>query len=170
MKKIHRGTVQKNIHDPDNHLEPNILQCELKWALGSITTRKASGGDRIPVELFQILKDDAMKGLHSTYHQIWKILPWPQDWKRSVFTPIAKKGNYRELCNYCTVAFISHATKLMLKILQVMLQQYINHELLHIQVGFQKDRGTKIKLPTSAGSLKNEESSRRTSSSVLLRF
>ena len=130
---------------------------------------KASGGDGIPVELFQILKDDAMKVLHSTYHQIWKILPWPQDWKRSVFTPIAKKGNYRELCNYCTVAFISHATKLMLKILQAMPQQYINRELLHSQVGFRKGRGTKIKVPTSAGSLKNEESSRR-STSALLRF
>ena len=110
-----------------------------------------------------------MKVLHSTYHQIWKILPWPQDWKRSVFTPIAKKGNYRELCNYCTVAFISHATKLMLKILQAMPQQYSNHKLLHSQVGFRKGRGTKIKLPTSAGSLKNEESSRR-STSALLRF
>ena len=110
-----------------------------------------------------------MKGLHSTYHQIWKILPWPQDWKMSVLTPIPKESNYRELCNYCTVAFISHATKLMLKILQAMPQQYINRELLHSQVGFQKGRETKIKLPTSAGSLKNDESSRR-STSALLRF
>ena len=151
------------------HLEPDFLECEVKWALGTITRNKTSRGDRIPVELFQILKDDAMKVLHSLCQQIWKTRQWPQDWKRSVFTPIAKKGNYRELCNYCTVAFISHATKLMLKILQAMPQQYINRELLHSQVGFQKGRETKIKLPTSAGSLKNDESSRR-STSALLRF
>ena len=120
---------RKNLHDPDNHdgvnthLEPDILECEVKWALGSITTNKASGGDRIPVELFSILKDNAVKGLHSICQQIWKTQQWPQDWKRSVFIPIPKKGNAKEYSNYCTIAFISHARKVMLKILQDRLQQ-----------------------------------------------
>ena len=103
---------KKDLHDPDNHedmithLEPDILECEAKWALGSITTNKASGGDRIPVELFQILKDDAVKVLHSIRQQIWKMQQWPQDWKRSVFIPIPKKGNTKECSNYCTIALI----------------------------------------------------------------
>ena len=107
----------KDLHDPDNHdgvitgLEPNILKCEVKWALGSITMNKASGGDGIPVELFQIRKDDAVKVLHSICHQIWKTQQWPQDWKRSVFTPIPKKGNAKECPNYHTIALISHASK-----------------------------------------------------------
>ena len=105
------------------HLEPDILECEVKWALGSITTNKASGGDGIPVELFQILKDDAVKVLHSICQQIWKTQQWPQDWKRSVFIPIPKKGNAKECSNYCTIALISHASKAMLKILQARLQQ-----------------------------------------------
>ena len=114
-------------------LEPDILKCEIKWALGSITTNKAGGGDGIPVELFQILKDDAVKVLHSICQQIWKTqiwpLLWPQDWKRSVFIPIPKKGNTKECSNYRTIALISHASKVMLKILQARFQQYMNREL-----------------------------------------
>ena len=100
------------------HLEPDILECEVKWALGSITTNKTSGGDGIPVELFQILKDNAVKLLHSICQQIWKTQRWPQDWKRPVFIPIPKKGNAKECSNYCTIALISHASKVMLKILR----------------------------------------------------
>ena len=166
----------KDIHDPDNHddviihLEPDILECKLKWVLGIMTTKKASEGDRIPVELIQIPKDNAMKGLHSTWHQMWKIQHWPQDWKRAVFTPIPKKGNAKEFSNYYIVVFISYATKLLVKIIQAMLQQYINQELPDIRVDFPKGRATKIKLPTSAGSVKNQESSKRRSTSVLLRL
>ena len=114
---------KKDLHDPDNHngvithLEPDILECEVKWALGSITANKASGGDRIPTELFQILKDDAMKVLHSICQQIWKTQHCPQDWKSPVFIPIPKKGNAKECSNYCTIALISHTSKVMLKIL-----------------------------------------------------
>ena len=118
------------------HLEPDILECEVKWALESITTKKASGGDGIPVELFQILKDDAVKMLHSICQQIWKTQQWLQDWKMSVFIPIPKKGNAKECSNYCTIALISHVSKVMLKILQARLQQDMNHELLHVQGGF----------------------------------
>ena len=109
-----------------NHLEPDILECEVKWALGSITMNKASGGDGIPAELFQILKVDAVKVLHSICQQTWKTQQWPQDWKRSVFIPIPKKGNAKECSNYHTIALISHASKAMLKILQARLQQYMN--------------------------------------------
>ena len=108
------------------HLESDILECKVKWALGSISTNKASGGDGITAELFQILKDDAVKVLHSICQQIWKIQQRPQDWKRSVFIPIPKKGNAKECSNYCTIALISHASKVMLKILQVRNQQYVN--------------------------------------------
>ena len=118
------------------HLEPDILECEVKWALGSITANKASGGDGIPVELFQILKDDAVKALHSECQQIWKTQQWPQDWKRSVFIPTQKKGNAKECSNYRTIALISHAGKVMLKILQARLQQYVNCELPDVQAGF----------------------------------
>ena len=118
------------------HLEPEILECEVKWALGRITTSKASGGDGNPVELFQIFKDDAEKVLHSICQKIWKTEQWPQDWKRSVFIPIPKKGNAKECSNYLTVALISHTRKIMLKILQARLQQYMNHELPDVQVGF----------------------------------
>ena len=111
------------------HLEPDILECEVKWASGTITMNKASGGDGIPVELFQILKDDVVKVLHSIGQQIWKTQQWPQDWKRSVFIPIPKKGNAKEGSNYHTIARISHASKVMLKILQAWLQQYMNHKL-----------------------------------------
>ena len=110
------------------HLEPDILECEVKWGLGSITTNKANGDDGIQHELFQILKDDAVKVLHSICQQIWKTQQWPQDWKRSVFIPIPKKDNAKE-CFNCTVALISHASKVMLKILQARLQQYVNREL-----------------------------------------
>ena len=145
MARIHRRTVQKLSHDPDNHdgvithLEPDILECEVKWALGSIT----SGGDGIPVELFPILKDDAMKVLHSICQQIWKTQQWPRDWKRSVFIPIPKKGAAKECSNYRTIALISHTSKVMLKILQARLQQYMNCELPDVQAGFRKGRGTR---------------------------
>ena len=124
-------------------LEPDILECKVKWALGSITTNKASGGDGIPVELFQILKDDAVKVLHSICQKIWKTQQWPQDWKRSVFIPIPKKGNAKECSNYRIIALISHSTKVMLKILQARLQQYVNHELPDVQARFRKGRGTR---------------------------
>ena len=159
MARIHRRTVQKSLHDPDNHngvithLEPDILECEVKWALGSITMNKASGGDGIPVELFQILKEDAVKVPHSICQQIWKTQQWPRDWKRSVFIPIPKKANAKECANYHTV-LISHASKVMLKILQARLQQYVNHELPDVQVGFRKGRGTRDQLSTSARSWK----------------
>ena len=124
------------------HLEPDILECEVKWALESITTNKASGGDGISAKLFQILKDEAVKVLHSICQQVWKI-QWPRDWKRSVFIPIPKKGNAKECSNYCTTALISHSSKVMLKILQARLQQYVNCELPDVQVGFRKGRGTR---------------------------
>ena len=129
---------KKDLHDPDNHdgvsthVEPNILECEVKWALGSITTNKASGGDGIPVELFQILKDGVLKVLHSILQQIWKTQQWPQDWKRSVFIPVPKKSNAKECSKYCTIARISHASIVTLKILQARLQQSKNHELPHV--------------------------------------
>ena len=140
---------KKDLHDKDNHdgvithLEPDILECEVKWALESITMNKASGGDGIPVELLQILKDDAVKVLHSICQQIWKTQQWPQYWKRAVFIPIPKKGNAKECSNYCTIALISPASKVMLKILQARLQQYVNHELSDVQAGFRKRRGTR---------------------------
>ena len=115
---------EKDLHDPDNqdgvitHLEPDVLECEVKWALGSITMNKASGGDGIPVKLFQILKDDAVKVLHSICQQIWKTQQWLRDWKTLVFIPIPKKGNAKDCSNYHTTAFISQASKVMLKILQ----------------------------------------------------
>ena len=117
------------------HLEPDILEIEVKWALGSITMNKGSGGDGIPGEFFQLLKDDAVEVLHSIWQQIWKIQQWPQDWKQSVFIPIPKKGNAKECSNYCTIALISHTSKVMLKILQARLQQYVNRELPDVQAG-----------------------------------
>ena len=143
---ISLSTYTKDLHNQDNHngvithLQPDILECEVKWALGSITTNKASGGDGIPVELFQILKDDAVKVLHSICQQIWKTQQWPQDRKRSVFIPIPKKGNAKESSNYHTIALISHASKVMFKILQARLQQYMNRELPGVQGGFRKGR------------------------------
>ena len=152
---------KKDLHNPDNHygvithLEPSIQECEVKWALGSITN-KASGGDGIPVDLFQILKDDVIKVLHSICQQIWKTQQWPQDWKRLVFIPIPKKGNNKECSNYLITALISQASKVMLKILQARLQQYVNHELPDVQAGFRKgrvirDQIANIKLPDCYG-------------------
>ena len=134
----------------------------------SITINKASGGDGIPLELFQILKDDAEKVLHSICQQIWKTQQWPQDWKMSIFIPIPKKGNPKECSNYHKIALISHASKVMLKILQARLQQYMNCELPGVQAGFEKAEEQEIKLPTSVGSSKKQESSRKTSISALL--
>ena len=122
------------------HLEPDILECKVKWALGS---SKASGGDGIPTELFHILKDDAVKVLHSICQQIWKTQQWPQGWKRSVFILFSKKVNAKECSNYCTIALISHTSEGMLKILQARLQQYMNRELPDVQAGFRKGRGTR---------------------------
>ena len=144
---------KKDLHDPDNHngvithLEPDILEGEVKWALESITTNKASGCDGIPVELFHILKDDAVKVLHSICHQIWKTQQWSQDWKRSILILLPKKDNAKECSNYRTIALISHASEVMLKILQARLQQYVNRELPQAQAEFRKSRGT-----TSIGS------------------
>ena len=122
-------------------LEPDILECKVKWALESITMNKANGGDGIPVELFHILKDDAVKVLHSICQHIWKTQQWLQDWKRAVFIPIPKKGNAKECSNYHTNALISHASKVMLKIFQARLQQYLKCELVDVQAGFRKGRG-----------------------------
>ena len=152
IKRLQEYTEElykKDLHDPDNHngvithLEPDILECEDKWALGGITMNKASGGDGVPDELFQILKDDAVKVLHSVCQQIWKTQQWPQGWKRSVFIPIPKKGNAKECSNYRTIALLSHANKVMHKILQVRLHQYMNRELPDVQAGFGKGRGTR---------------------------
>ena len=137
---------KKDLHDPENHngmithLEPDILECEVKWALGNITTNKSSGGDGIPVELVQILKDDAVKVLYSICQQIWKTQQWSQDWKRSVFIPIPKKGNAKECSNYHTIALISHASKVTLKILKARLRQYVNRELPDVEAGFRKGK------------------------------
>ena len=149
MARIHKELHKKDLNDPDNldgvftQVEPDILEFEVKWAIGNITTNKASGGDGIPVELFQILKDDAVKLLHSIRQQIWETQQWAQDWKRSVFIPIQKKGNAKECSDYCTIALISHISKVMLKILQARLQQYMNRELPDGQAGFRKGRGTR---------------------------
>ena len=149
-------------------LQPDILECEVKWALESITTNKASGGDGIPLELFQILKDDAVKVLHSKCQQIWKTQQWPHNWKRSGFIPIPKKGNAEEYSNYHTTAFISHASKVMLKIPQARLQQYVNCGLPDVQAGFRKGRGTRDQIANIRWILEKQESSRKTSISALL--
>ena len=165
---------KKDLHDPDNHdgvityLEPDILECEVKWALGSITRNKASGGDGIPVELFQNLEDNAMKVLHSICQQIWKTQQWPQDWKRSVFIQIPKQGNAKECSNYRTIALISHASKIMLKILQAGYQQYVNCELTDLRLDLETAREPEIKLPTSVGPSYKQDSSRKTSTLALL--
>ena len=147
---------KEDLHNPDNHNgvishHESDMECEVKWALRSITTNKASGGGGIPVELFQILRGDAVKMLYSICQQIWKTQQWPQDWKRSVFIPIPKKGNAKERSNYCTIALISHASKVMLKILQARLQQYMNRELPEFKLVLEKAEEPEIKLPTSAG-------------------
>ena len=142
----YRKTYKRGPNDPDHHdgvithLEPGILECEVKWALRSITMNKPSGDNRIMANLFQILRDDTVKVLHSIYQQIWKTQQWPQDWKRSVFIPVPKKGNAKECSNYHTIVLISHACKVMLKILQARLQQYMKVELPDVQSGFRKGR------------------------------
>ena len=137
------------------NLQLDILECKVSWALGSISTNKANGGDGIPVEIFQILKDDAVKVLHSIRQQIWKTQQWPQDWKRSIFIPISKKGNAKECSNNFTIVLISHASKVMLKILQARLQQYMNHELPDIQAGFRKGRGIRDQIANICWIIKN---------------
>ena len=155
-KEYTEELYKKDLHDPDNHdgvithLEPDILECKVTWALESITKNKSSKGDGIPVELFQILKDDAVKVLHLICQQLWKTQQWSRDWKRSVFIPIPKKGSAKECSNYRTTALLSHAIKVMLKILQARLQQYVNCDFqlfrLHLekadQAAFRKSRGT----------------------------
>ena len=169
---MHGRTLQKRSSWRDNHngvithLEPDILECEVKWALGCITTNKASRGDGIPVELFQILKDDAVKVLHSICQQIWKTQQWLQDWKRAVFIPIPKKGNAKECSNYRTIALTSHASKVTLKIIQAWLQQYMNFQVFKLDL--EKAEEPEIKLPTSVGSWKKQESSRKISTSASL--
>ena len=148
MVGIHRRTIQKDFNDPDNyngvitHLEPDNMEYKVKWALGVITMNKASGSVGIPVELFQILKDDAVIVQHSICQKIWKTQQRPQDWKRSVFIPIPNKGNANECSNYRPIALISHTCKVMLKIIQDRLQQYLICELPDVQTGFRKGRGT----------------------------
>ena len=149
MQEYAEKLYKKDLPDPDNHysvithLEPDILECKVKWTIGSITMNKASGGNGILVELFQILKDNVVKVLHSKCQQIWKTQQWPQDWKMSVFIPIPKKGNVKESSNYSTITLVSHTSKIMLKILQARLQQYVNYELPDVQVGFRNSRGTR---------------------------
>ena len=158
---------KKDLNDPDNHddlitrLEPDSLECEVNWALGSISMNKASEGDGIPVELLEILKDDAVKVLHSIFQEIWKTQQWPQDWKRSVFIPIPKKGNAKGCSNYHIAALISHASKVMLEILQARLQQSMNQELPDIQAGFRKGRGTRDQIANIHWIIKKQESSRK---------
>ena len=162
MTRIHGRTTQKRDDGVITQLEPDILEYEVKWALGNITMNKASGGDGIPVELFQILKDDAVKVLPSICQQIWKTQLWPQDRKRSVFIPIPKKGNAKDCSNCRKIALISHAIKVMLKILQARLQQYVNQNSLMFKLVFKKAEEPEINVPTSAGSLKKQVSSRKT--------
>ena len=151
-------TVQKRFSRPrssqwwDHHLEPDILECEVKWALGTITMNKASRGDGIPVELFQILKDDAVKVLHSICQHIWKTHQWPQNWKRSVFIPVPKKGNAKECSNYHTIALIPHTSKVMLKILQPGFSNTWTVNFQMFKLVLEKAEEPEIKLPTSAGS------------------
>ena len=169
-KNTQKKYTQKNLHDPDNHngvithLEPDILECEVKVALESITMNKASGDDGIPVKLFQILRDDAVKVLQSICQQIWKTQQWPQDWKSSVFIPIPKKGNAKECSNYHTITLILHESKVMLKILQARLQQYMNCELPDVQAGFKRGRGTRdqiVNIKKARDHQKKQESSRK---------
>ena len=162
-----------DLPDPDNHngvithLEPDIPECKVKWALESITMNKASGCDGIPIELFQTLKDDAVKVLHSICQQIWKTQQWPQDWKRSIFIPITKKGNPKECSNYHTIALISHASKVMLKILQARFQQFVNRELPDVQAGFRKGRGTRDQIANIHWIIEKARQFQKTSISAL---
>ena len=174
MARIHRRTIEKDLYDPDNHdgvithLHPDILEYKVKWALGSITMNKASGDEGIPVELFQILKDDAVKVLHSICQQIWRG-QWPQDWKRLVFILIPKKGNAKECSDYHTLhSLISLASKVMLKILQVVFNSTWTMNFQIFKLDLEKEEEPEIKLPTSTGSLKKKDNSRKTSTSALL--
>ena len=170
MARIHRRTYKKELHDSDNHdgvithLEPDILECEVNWALGSISTNKTGGGDGIPVELFQILKHDAVKVLHSICQQIWKTQQWPQDWKRSVFIPFPKKGNAKECSNYRTIAIISHASKIMLKILQASFNSTWTVNFQMFKLHLEKAEEPENKLPTSM----DYQKSKRVSEKYLL--
>ena len=172
MTRTHRRTIQKILHDPDKHdgvitqLEPDILECKVKWALGSITTNKASGGDGIPVELFQIVKDDDVKALHSVCQQFAKLSSGHRTGKSQFSIP--KKGNAKECSNYCTIILISHAGKIMLKILQARLQKYINQELPDVQAKFRKCRGTRDQITNICWIIKKQENSRKTSTSASL--
>ena len=163
---------KKDLHELDSHdgvithLEPDILEREVKWALGDITINKASRGDGIPVELFQILKDDAVKVLHSICKQIWKTQQWPQDWKRSVFIPTPKKGNAKECSNYCTIALISYSSKIMLKIVQARLEQYVNCEIPDLQAGFRKGRETRDQIANIHWIIEKQEFQKKISISV----
>ena len=165
---------KKDLHDPRNqddvitHLEPDILECEVKWYLGTITTNNASEDDGIPAELFQVLKDDAVKVLHSMCQKILKTQLWSQDWKRSVFIPIPKKGNDNECSNYCKISLISHASKIILKILQVSLQQYLNCELPDVQAGFRKGRGTRDQIANTCWIIEKAREFQKKSIFVLL--
>jgi len=162
-------SVPLNHDDVATHLELNILACEVQSALRSIITNKASGGDGIPAELFQILKDDAVKVLHSIRQQTWKTQQWPQDWKKSVFIQIPKKGNTKECSNYCTITLISHASKIMLKILQVRLQRYVNWEVPNGQAGFRKkQRNQRLNCQHPMDHRKKQKNSRKTSTSASL--
>ena len=157
MAGIHRELYKTDLHDPDNDdgvitlLEADILECEVKWALGSITLNKANRNDGIPTELFKILKDDAVKVLHSICQQIWETQQWPQDRKRSVFIPIPKKSNAKECSNDCTIALISHTSKVQFKILQARPQQYVTVNFQMFNLNLEKTEEPEIKLPTSAG-------------------
>ena len=167
QQKYTEKLYKKDLHDPDSHdgvithIEPEILECEVKWTSGSLTMIKASGDDEIPVELFQILKDDAVKVLKSISQQIWKTQQWPQDWKRSIFIPIPKKGNAKECSNYHTIALISQGSKVMLKILQARLQQYVNHEFPDVQARFSKSKGTRDQIVNICQIIKKQENSQK---------
>ena len=176
MQEYTEELYKKDLHDPDNHdsvithLEPDILECKVRWVLGSTTTNKASGGDGIPVELFQILKDNAVKVLHSICQQTWKAQQWSQHWKRSVFIPIPKKGNVKECSNYYTIALISHTSKVMLKILQARLQQYMNWELPDVQAGFRKGRRIRDQIAIIIKLLDHRKSKRVSEKHLLLLY
>ena len=150
-----------NHDDVITHLDPDILDCEVKWVLGSNIMNKANGGDGIPAELFQILKYDAVN-VHSICQQIWKTQPWPQDWKKSAFIPISKKGSAKECSNYCTVALISHSSKVVLRILQARLQQYVDQELPDVQAEFRKGRETREQIANICWLIRMQENSRKT--------
>ena len=175
MARYTEELYKKDLHDPDNNsgviidLEPDTVESEVKWALESITMNKASVCDGIPVELFQILKDDAVKVLHSICQHIWKTQQWPQDWKRSVFIPIPKKDNRKECLNYHTIALIYHASKVMLKILQARLEQYVDRELPDVQACFRKGKGTRDQIANICWIIKKaREFQKKTSISALL--